>query len=91
METWKSVPLSQIRIPEEFLLTLPNQEHIAELCAYVQLHHQFDRPVTLDASHRLVDGYKRYVVARELQLETVPAIYVVQTPAPEENMAAGEP
>lgn len=65
-------PLDQIVIPEAFARTRPNPGKIHDTIRYYQQHGQFDKPVVIRGDNNLlVDGYKRYVAAKELGLETV--------------------
>jgi hypothetical protein len=79
METWGTMPLCDIVVPEGFLKTPPNPKKVQEVMAYIQTSGQFDKPIFIGKSNRLVDGYKRYVAAVELQLEQVPVVIDVKT------------
>jgi hypothetical protein len=77
-EAWQDIPLCEIAILAKFLSTPSNPRSVEEVRAYVRQYGQFDKPVTLDASNRLRNGYKRYVVAQELQMTSVPCVYEEQ-------------
>jgi hypothetical protein len=74
METWGIMPLADIRVPEHFLKTPVSPKKIQEMMEYIQANKKFDKPLFVNASNWLIDGYKRYVAAKELQLENVPVV-----------------
>jgi hypothetical protein len=74
METWGTMPLADIVVPEGFLRTPPNPHKVQEVKEYIQANKKFDKPLFINTSNRLVDGYKRYMAAVELQLEHVPVV-----------------
>jgi hypothetical protein len=78
MEAWGTLPLCEIVVPEGFLKTPPNPKKVQEVVEYIQAKKQFDKPIFITTSNRLVDGYKRYVAAVELQLEQVPVVIDVK-------------
>jgi hypothetical protein len=80
LETWGIMPLAEIVVPEGFLQTPPNPQKVQEVIAYIQAKQQFDKPLFINTSNRLLDGYKRYVAAKELQLEQVPVVIEGKTP-----------
>ena len=65
-------PLANITVPAAFARTRPKPEKIAETINYYKKHGKFDKPVVIKGdSNLLVDGYKRYVAAKELGLNSV--------------------
>ncbi|HHY23125.1 MAG TPA: ParB N-terminal domain-containing protein [Clostridiaceae bacterium] len=64
--------LSIITIPESFARTKPNPAKIKETVEYYKKHGKFDKPVVIRGdTNLLIDGYKRYVAAKELGLESI--------------------
>lgn len=64
--------LSLINVPESFLKTKPNIKKIEETIEYYKKHGQFDKPIVIRGENNLlIDGYKRYVAAKQLNLTTV--------------------
>ena len=69
--------LSLITIPEAFARTRPRLEKIKESMDYYKKHGKFDKPVVIKGdSNLLIDGYKRYVAAKELGLKSIWTIKV---------------
>lgn len=86
LSAYPVVPLEQIAIPEAFLRTLPNAQRTAELQMQVQKWGQLDEPVVVERTieppgYLLKDGYRRYLIARQLGWETVPVRIVPDAPA----------
>lgn len=70
--------LSSITIPKKFLATQPKREKIDATIAYYKKNGKFDKPVVIVGDENLlVDGYKRYVAAKELNLPTIWTIKIV--------------
>lgn len=64
--------ISLITIPQSFLETKPNAAKIKETIEYYKQHGQFDKPIVIRGENNLlVDGYKRYVAAKEMNLTSV--------------------
>ncbi|HHV95208.1 MAG TPA: ParB N-terminal domain-containing protein [Clostridiaceae bacterium] len=65
-------PLADIKVPAAFARTRPRPEKLAETIEYYKKHGKFDKPVVIRGdSNLLVDGYKRYVAAKELGLNSI--------------------
>jgi hypothetical protein len=65
-------PIDLITIPEAFARTRPNPAKILDTITYYKTHGKFDKPVVLRGdSNLLIDGYKRYIAAQEMGLESV--------------------
>jgi hypothetical protein len=68
----ETLPLDEIIIPEQFLKTPPRREKITETIDYYKKHGKFEKPVFVkEKTMMLVDGYKRYVAAKELGLNEI--------------------
>jgi hypothetical protein len=66
------IPIDAILIPDSFARTKPNPMKIQDTIAYYTSHGKFDKPVIIRGDDNLlIDGYKRYVAAKEMGLETV--------------------
>lgn len=68
------IKLGDIQVPEPFLQTRLNPYKTDQLRDFVREHGQLDKPIHLclvEGSYWLVDGYRRYVVAREFGIEEV--------------------
>lgn len=69
--------ISLITVPETFLRTKPNPVKIKETIEYYKKHGQFDKPVIIRGDKNLlIDGYKRYVAAKEMNLASIWTIKV---------------
>jgi len=70
------IPLKSIIVPEEFLKTRPNAQKNQIVIDFVKTNGHLDEPITIDKSTMtLVDGYRRYVVAKQLKMTKVPVNY----------------
>lgn len=68
--------LEQIRVPEEFLNTRPNPHKTQIVIDYVKKAGHLDEPITINReTTMLTDGYRRYVVAKQLKMAVVPVAY----------------
>lgn len=66
-----TILLEDIIIPESFLKTKPKKEKMDRVRKYVEQYNEFDKPVVLHKGI-LIDGYVRYLVAKELGLKEIP-------------------
>lgn len=70
------VPLEEIIVSEEFLHSNPNPIKTQAVIDYVEKHGHLDKPIWLEKnSLLLVDGYRRYLVAKQLKMSHVPVSY----------------
>lgn len=70
------LPLEDILIPEDFLNTPPHPIKTQALLEYVKQHGHLDEPIWLKKDTlTLVDGYRRYIVAKQLEMSHVPVSY----------------
>lgn len=70
------VSLEQIIVPEEFLNTRPNPEKTQKVIDYVKRIGYLDEPITINRETRiLTDGYRRYIVAKKMEMDVVPVAY----------------
>lgn len=70
------LPLEDIIISEDFLNSTPNPIKTQAVIDYVEQHGHLDEPIWLSKdSHILVDGYRRYLVAKKLKMSHVPVSY----------------
>ncbi|MGY3316883.1 hypothetical protein ACV242_005505 [Peribacillus simplex] len=69
-----------IVVPEAFLNSHPNPEKTQQVINYVKQTGHLDEPLTINRqTNMLTDGYRRYIVAQQLELEIVPVIYEKET------------
>lgn len=69
----KEIKLSEIVIPGLFRNSIPRKEKIERVRKYIYHYGKVDKPITLNGRF-LVDGYIRYLVAMELEMDTIPFI-----------------
>ena len=68
--------LKEIVVPEAFLNSHPNPEKTQQVVKYVEQSGHLDEPLTIHRETKmLTDGYRRYIVAKQLKLEQVPIAY----------------
>jgi hypothetical protein len=71
----KEIDFSEIKLPEEFLKSNINPVKLSETIEYYNKNGKFDKPIIINKNYQLVDGYKRYLAAKELEIKTVPVIF----------------
>lgn len=70
------LPLEDIIVPESFLNSNPNPLKTQAVFDYVKQHGHLDEPIWLNKNtHILVDGYRRYLVAKLLEISHVSVSY----------------
>ena len=70
------ISLNQIKVPEEFLQFQPSAYKTQLVMDHVKQSGILDEPITIDReTGMLTDGYRRYVVAKKLDMKTVPVMY----------------
>lgn len=70
------LPLEDIIVPESFLNSNPNPLKTQAVIDYVKQHGRLDEPIWLNKNtHVLVDGYRRYLVAKQLEIAHVSVSY----------------
>ncbi|MDU9693644.1 hypothetical protein O0Q50_20935 [Priestia aryabhattai] len=75
----EEIPVEKIEVPERFLNSSPRREKIDEKINYYKQHKKFDRDVVVikkGDKAKLADGYIRYVVIKELNLNKAKVVYV---------------
>lgn len=76
-----TVKIEKIVVPDLFLETVPREEKRQPVIEYYQERGHFDKPITVHKeTMRLVDGYKRYYLAKEWGLKRVPVRYTNELP-----------
>ncbi|ECO1678043.1 hypothetical protein [Peribacillus frigoritolerans] len=69
-----------IVVPEAFLNSHPNPDKTQQVVNYVKQTGHLDEPITINReTNMLTDGYRRYIVAQQLELEIVPVAYEKET------------
>lgn len=69
------IKLSKVIIPKSFSDSNPQEWKLDRVRKHVKEHGELDKPIVLDGS-MLVDGYIRYLVAKECDFREVPYITV---------------
>lgn len=69
------IKLSKVIIPKSFSDSKPQEWKMENVRTYVKEHGELDKPIVLDGS-MLVDGYIRYVIAKEFGFREVPYLTV---------------
>lgn len=77
LSPYPQVALNAIKVPAAFLARKPNKEKTEALKASVVAHGQLDEPIVVrpaldGVGYVLYDGYRRYIIARQLGWTTVP-------------------
>lgn len=72
----KELKLSEIVVDKMFINRPPKEKKISEVIEYYKKHGELDKPIVVsieNGKYKLQDKYLRFVVAKKLGLETVPA------------------
>lgn len=74
------VSLENIIVPEAFLKTTPNPVKTQKVVNYVKQIGFLDEPILINRdTMTLSDGYRRYIVAKQMKMDIVPVAYEKQT------------
>lgn len=66
-----NVLISDIIIPDEFTKTTPNISKVQRIREYFNVYNTIDEPVTISSSNVLMDGYIRYLIAKEYNMQSI--------------------
>lgn len=72
------INVSAIKIPMAFLNSKPNNNKVEKIRKYCQENGQIDKPIIIrenKSGSLLIDGYIRYIVAKEMGYKTIPFIF----------------
>jgi|GEM_PF-2980838 len=72
----REMSLSAIKVPKSFLATTPDPNKVAFAKAFYETHGFLDQPIIINHKGVLFDGYIRYLIALEHNLEPVSVIQV---------------
>ena len=75
-ETERFVPISIVKIREEFAKTKVKKEKMNDRRKYIEVNGMLDKPLILNKDNILVDGYSRYIIAKKFHLGDVPVKYI---------------
>lgn len=69
-----NVLISDIIIPDEFTKTTPKNSKVERMRDYFNVYNTIDEPVTISSSNVLMDGYIRYLIAKEYNMQSIPCV-----------------
>lgn len=69
-----NVLISDIIIPDEFTKTTPNISKVQRIRKYFNVYNTIDEPITISSSNVLMDGYIRYLIAKENNMQLIPCV-----------------
>lgn len=69
-----NVLISDIIIPDEFTKTTPNISKVQRIREYFNVYNTIDKPVTISSGNVLIDGYIRYLIAKENNIQSIPCV-----------------
>lgn len=69
-----NVLISDIIIPDEFMDTTPKNSKVQRIREYFNVYNTIDEPVTISSSNILMDGYIRYLIAKENNMQLIPSV-----------------
>ena len=68
--------LNQIVVTEEFLNSHPSVEKTQRVLNYVKQSGYLDEPIMINRDTKILsDGYIRYIVAKDIEMNVVPIVY----------------
>lgn len=79
----EKIDISKIVVPTEFMQTVPAAHKIDKVEEYYKCNGKLDKPIVLSKNNVLVDGYTRYIVAKENGLSEIE--YVTAMPKEQEQ------
>ena len=69
-----NVLISDIIIPDEFTKTTPKNSKVERIREYFNVYNTIDEPVTISSGNILMDGYIRYLIAKENNIQSIPCV-----------------
>lgn len=69
------VPIERIVIPPHMEKSTPREWKLERVRKRLGTKNRLDKPITVDRDYVLLDGYTRYLVAKEIKLKYVPIIW----------------
>lgn len=69
-----NVLISDIVISDEFTKTTPNISKVERIREYFNVYNTIDKPVTISSGNVLMDGYIRYLIAKENNIQSIPCV-----------------
>lgn len=69
------IKLSDIRIPDQFKKSSPLQNKIEAARKYFDEYGKFDKPIVINKDNILMDGYIRFLLALELNMDCIEVEY----------------
>lgn len=70
------LPLSEINVPKHFAKSIPSDWKIQRVKYRLGSKNKLDKPITIDQNRCIVDGYTRYLVAKEIGIRYVPVRWI---------------
>lgn len=72
------IPINDIIISDEFMFSIPRSAKMERVREYYERTGEFDKPIIVAEDGTLVDGYIRYLIAREKGLKHVTCVQAAQ-------------
>lgn len=69
-----NVLISDIVISDGFTKTTPNISKVERIREYFNVYNTIDKPVTISSGNVLIDGYIRYLIAKENNIKSIPCV-----------------
>lgn len=69
-----NVLISDIVISDGFTKTTPNISKVERIREYFNVYNTIDEPVTISSGNVLIDGYIRYLIAKENNIQSIPCV-----------------
>lgn len=70
----KAMAINDVVILDSFKDTTPKESKLNRVREYISEYGKFDEPIVVTDDNVLVDGYTRYLIAKELGVEGIPYI-----------------
>lgn len=75
MDKYKRLTIDVVKIPKGFAKHPPNEKKLQKVRDYYLKYGDLDKPIVITNTNKLVDGYTRYLVAKEFGLISIPYIF----------------
>lgn len=70
------IEMNKVIISKAFKSTYPKSHKLENVRNYFEHYGELDKPIVINNSNVLVDGYVRYLIALEYGLDVIPFVYV---------------
>lgn len=70
----KTITITDVVILDGFKNTIPKESKLNRVREYISKYGEIDEPIVITQDNTLLDGYTRYLIAKELGFEEIPYV-----------------